>query len=167
MGWPGSAGAVGSRFRLCCGCGHVTLGVGSHVAQDFARSSAHKALVAGDTALYCSLTTLARALAQYLLAASKLPGHLYLPPEREGDTVKFVVMVLEALAWRLVHERIPMSLDLQAGLDCCCLALQLPRLWNVASSPEMVTHTCSLIHCVRCLLEASESPHLASALRFN
>lgn len=60
-----------------------------------------------------------------------------------------------------------MSLDLQAGLDCCCLALQLPRLWNVASSPEMVTHTCSLIHCVRCLLEASESPHLASALRFN
>lgn len=95
VGWPGSAGAVSSRFRLCCGCGHVTLGVGSHVVQDFARSSAHKALVAGDTALYCSLTTLARALAQYLLAASKLPGHLHLPPEREGDIMKFVVMVLE------------------------------------------------------------------------
>ncbi|XP_055988635.1 huntingtin isoform X2 [Sorex fumeus] len=108
----------------------------------------------GDAALYCSLTTLARALAQYLLATSKLPSRLHLPPEKEGDTVKFVVMVLEALAWQLVHEHIPLSLDLQAGLDCCCLALQLPGLWSLVSSPDMVTHACSLIHCVRCLLEA-------------
>uniref|UniRef100_A0A8C0PZF1 Huntingtin n=1 Tax=Canis lupus familiaris TaxID=9615 RepID=A0A8C0PZF1_CANLF len=108
----------------------------------------------GDAVLYRSLTTLARALAQYLLVFSKLPSHLHLPPEKERDTVKFVVMTLEALAWHLIHEQIPLSLDLQAGLDCCCLALQLPSLWSVLSSPEMVTHACSLIHCVRFILEA-------------
>uniref|UniRef100_A0A8C4L8R7 Huntingtin n=1 Tax=Equus asinus asinus TaxID=83772 RepID=A0A8C4L8R7_EQUAS len=104
--------------------------------------------VSGDAVLYRSLTTLARALAQYLLVFSKLPSHLHLPPEKEKDTVKF------ALSWHLMHEQIPLSLDLQAGLDCCCLALQLPGLWSVLSSPEMVTHACSLIHCVRFLLEA-------------
>uniref|UniRef100_A0A8D0TIT0 Huntingtin n=1 Tax=Sus scrofa TaxID=9823 RepID=A0A8D0TIT0_PIG len=108
----------------------------------------------GDAVLYRSLTTLARALAQYLLVLSKLPGPLQLPPEKETDTVRFVVMTLEALAWHLVHEQIPLSLDLQAGLDCCCLALQLPGLWSALSSPEMVTHACSLILCVRFILEA-------------
>ncbi|XP_036083329.1 huntingtin isoform X3 [Rousettus aegyptiacus] len=108
----------------------------------------------GDAAWYCKLTTLARALAQYLLVFPKLPGHLRLPPEKERDTVKFVVTTLEALSWRVIHERVPLSLDLQAGLDCCCLALQLPGLWSALSSPEMVTHACSLIHCVRFILEA-------------
>uniref|UniRef100_A0A8C3YS16 Huntingtin n=1 Tax=Catagonus wagneri TaxID=51154 RepID=A0A8C3YS16_9CETA len=108
----------------------------------------------GDAVLYRSLTTLARALAQYLLVLCKLPSHLQLPPEKERDTVRFVVMTLEALSWHLVHEQIPLSLDLQAGLDCCCLALQLPSLWSALSSPEMVTHACSLIHCVRFILEA-------------
>ncbi|XP_072803026.1 huntingtin isoform X3 [Vicugna pacos] len=108
----------------------------------------------GDATLYRSLTTLARALAQFLLLFPKLPGHLHLPPEKERDTVKFVVVTVEALSWHLVHERIPLSLDLQAGLDCCCLALQLPGLWSALSSPEMVTHACSLIHCVRFILEA-------------
>ncbi|XP_054544203.1 huntingtin isoform X3 [Talpa occidentalis] len=108
----------------------------------------------GDAVLYRSLTTLARALAQYLLALSKVPGYLHLPPDKEKDTVQFVVMTLEALAWRLVHEQIPLSLDLQAGLDCCCLALQLPGLWSTLSSPALVTQACSLIHCVRFLLEA-------------
>ncbi|XP_007456954.1 PREDICTED: huntingtin [Lipotes vexillifer] len=108
----------------------------------------------GDAVLYRTLTTLARALAQYLLVFSRLPGHLRLPPEKERDTVNFVVMTLEALSWHLIHEQIPLSLDLQAGLDCCCLALQLPGLWGLLSSAEMVTHACSLIHCVRFILEA-------------
>lgn len=108
----------------------------------------------GDATSYQSLTTLARALAQYLVVLSKVPAPLHLPPEKEGDTVKFVVMTLEALSWHLIHEQIPLSLDLQAGLDCCCLALQVPCLWGVLSSPEYVTHTCSLIHCVRFILEA-------------
>ncbi|EPQ20418.1 Huntingtin [Myotis brandtii] len=114
----------------------------------------HPASVSGDAGVYRSLTTLARALAQYLLLLPKLPGHLHLPPEKERDTVKFVVMTLEALAWHLIHEQIPLSVDLQAGLDCCCLALQLPGLRRLLASPEMVTRTCSLVHCVRLLLEA-------------
>lgn len=57
----------------------------------------------------------------------------------------------------MIHERVPLSLDLQAGLDCCCLALQLPGLWSTLAGPDMVTHACSLIHCVRFILEASES----------
>ncbi|XP_040093581.1 huntingtin [Oryx dammah] len=108
----------------------------------------------GDAALYRTLTTLARALAQYLLVFSKLPSHLQLPPEKERDTVKFVVMTLEALSWHLIHAQVPLSLDLQAGLDCCCLALQLPSLWSLLAAPNMVTHACSLIHCVRFILEA-------------
>lgn len=51
--------------------------------------------LSGDAVLYRSLTTLARALAQYLLVLSKLPGPLQLPPEKETDTVRFVVMTLE------------------------------------------------------------------------
>lgn len=62
----------------------------------------------------------------------------------------------QALAWHLIHEQIPLSVDLQAGLDCCCLALQLPGLRRLLASPEMVTRACSLIHCVRLILEASE-----------
>ncbi|XP_075848995.1 huntingtin isoform X5 [Microcebus murinus] len=108
----------------------------------------------GDATWYQTLTTLARALAQYLMVVSKLPSHLHLPSEKERDTVKFVVMTLEALSWHLIHEQIPLSLDLQAGLDCCCLALQLPSLWSVVSSTEFVTHACSLIHCVHFILEA-------------
>uniref|UniRef100_A0A4W2FFD3 Huntingtin n=1 Tax=Bos indicus x Bos taurus TaxID=30522 RepID=A0A4W2FFD3_BOBOX len=108
----------------------------------------------GDAALYRTLTTLAQALAQYLLVFSKLPSHLHLPPEKERDTVKFMVMTVEALSWHLIHSRVPLSLDLQAGLDCCCLALQLPGLWSLLAAPDMVTHACSLIHCVRFILEA-------------
>uniref|UniRef100_A0A8C6R2D9 Huntingtin n=1 Tax=Nannospalax galili TaxID=1026970 RepID=A0A8C6R2D9_NANGA len=108
----------------------------------------------GDATAYQSLTTLARALAQYLVVVSKVPDHLHVPPEKEIDAVKFVVMILEALSWHLIHEQIPLSLDLQAGLNCCCLALQVPGLWGVLSSPEYVTHACSLIHCVRFILEA-------------
>lgn len=60
--------------------------------------SSTKASVSGDAGVYRSLTTLARALAQYLLLLPKLPGHLHLPPEKERDTVKFVVMTLEVRA---------------------------------------------------------------------
>nr|XP_023405447.1 huntingtin isoform X4 [Loxodonta africana] len=107
----------------------------------------------GDTTLYQAMTTLARALAQYLMVLSTLPSHLHLPRDKEQDAVKFVVMTLEALSWHLIHEQMPLSLDLQAGLDCCCLALRLPGLWLVVSSPEFVSHACSLIHCVRFILE--------------
>lgn len=32
------------------------------------------------------------------MVLSKVPAHLHLPPEKEGDTVKFVVMTVEVRA---------------------------------------------------------------------
>lgn len=74
-----------------------------------------------------------------------------------GPGPSFTQPAPQALSWHLTHARVPLSLDLQAGLDCCCLALQLPGLWSLLAAPNMVTHACSLIHCVRFILEASES----------
>lgn len=93
---------------------HQILGGGGRRLPVFQRSEALlKALapmgpsVSGDAVLYRTLTTLARALAQYLLVFSRLPSHLHLPPEKERDTVKFVVMTLEVRGslgtWRSVQ----------------------------------------------------------------
>uniref|UniRef100_A0A8C5IJC5 Huntingtin n=1 Tax=Junco hyemalis TaxID=40217 RepID=A0A8C5IJC5_JUNHY len=108
----------------------------------------------GDEVMYQSMMTLCRALAQYLLLLSKLPAGLRVPPDKEGDILKFVVMSVEALSWHLAHDQIPLSVDLQAGLDCCCLTLQQPGLWNLLSSAAHVTYACSLINCIRFIIEA-------------
>ncbi|XP_041258434.1 huntingtin isoform X3 [Onychostruthus taczanowskii] len=79
---------------------------------------------------------------------------LRVPPDKEGDILKFVVMSIEALSWHLAHDQIPLSVDLQAGLDCCCLTLQQPTLWNLLSSAAHVTYACSLINCIRFIIEA-------------
>lgn len=79
----GAAGAVALKRKAWTG-----------VTETWVPSST-EASVPGDAEVYRSLTTLARALAQYLLVFPKLPGHLHLPPEKERDTVKFVVMTLE------------------------------------------------------------------------
>ncbi|NWU79596.1 HD protein, partial [Onychorhynchus coronatus] len=108
----------------------------------------------GDEVMYQSMMTLCRALAQYLLLLSKLPVGLRVPPDKEDDILKFVVMSIEALSWHLMHDQIPLSVDLQAGLDCCCLTLQQPSLWNLLSSAAHVTYACSLINCIRFIIEA-------------
>ncbi|XP_027542523.1 huntingtin isoform X2 [Neopelma chrysocephalum] len=108
----------------------------------------------GDEVMYQSMMTLGRALAQYLLLLSKLPVSLRVPPDKEDDILKFVVMSIEALSWHLMHDQIPLSVDLQAGLDCCCLTLQQPSLWNLLSSAAHVTYACSLINCIRFIIEA-------------
>ncbi|NWS21733.1 HD protein, partial [Pachyramphus minor] len=108
----------------------------------------------GDEVMYQSMMTLCRALAQYLLLLSKLPVGLRVPPDKEDDILKFVVMSVEALSWHLMHDQIPLSVDLQAGLDCCCLTLQQPSLWNLLSSAAYVTYACSLINCIRFIIEA-------------
>lgn len=56
-----------------------------------------------------------------------------------------------------MHDQIPLSVDLQAALDCCCLTLQQPSLWNLLASAANVTHACSLINCIRFIIEAGES----------
>ncbi|NXK98493.1 HD protein, partial [Formicarius rufipectus] len=108
----------------------------------------------GDEGMYQSMMTLCRALAQYLLLLSKLPVGLRVPPDKEDDILKFVVMSIEALSWHLMHDQIPLSVDLQAGLDCCCLTLQQCSLWNLLSSAAHVTYACSLINCIRFIIEA-------------
>uniref|UniRef100_A0A8C0ZK08 Huntingtin n=1 Tax=Cyanistes caeruleus TaxID=156563 RepID=A0A8C0ZK08_CYACU len=108
----------------------------------------------GDEVMYQSVMTLCRALAQYLLLLSKLPAGLRVPPDKEDDILKFVVMSVEALSWHLVHDQIPLSVDLQAALDCCCLTLQQPNLWSLLSSAAHVTYACSLINCIRFIIEA-------------
>ncbi|NXD10189.1 HD protein, partial [Nothocercus nigrocapillus] len=108
----------------------------------------------GDEVVYQSVMTLCRALAQYLLLLPKLPAALHVPPDKERDILKFVVTSVEAISWYLKNDRIPLSLDLQAALDCCCLMLQQTNLWNLLASAVNVTYACSLINCIRFIIEA-------------
>ncbi|XP_061440675.1 huntingtin [Rhineura floridana] len=108
----------------------------------------------GDTGLYQSTMVLSRALSQYLVLLSKLPTSLHIPPDKENDIVKFVVMLLEIVSWQLTHKNIPLSIDLQAVLDCCCLTLQQSNLWNLLASAVHMTHACSVINCIRFIIEA-------------
>ncbi|XP_053560168.1 huntingtin [Bombina bombina] len=110
--------------------------------------------VFGDATVYRSLVTLCRAISQYLLALHKLPPGFHIQRNKEEDFVKFVVLSVEAVTWHFVHDQIPLSVDLQAVLDCCCLALQQPNLWNLLASAEFVTQACSLITCIRFIIEA-------------
>uniref|UniRef100_A0A8C9W2J2 Huntingtin n=1 Tax=Scleropages formosus TaxID=113540 RepID=A0A8C9W2J2_SCLFO len=93
---------------------------------------------------------LCRALSQYLLALPKLPAAQQIPRDQEALIVRFTVMVL----WRLLQDRVPLSIDLQAALSCCCLALQQQAIWTLLASVPYASHACSLIHCTRLLIEA-------------
>ncbi|XP_068132416.1 huntingtin isoform X2 [Hyperolius riggenbachi] len=108
----------------------------------------------GDAEVYSSLVTLCRALAQYLLSLSKIPQSFHLQKANEVDVVKFVVMSVEAVSWHFVQEQIPLSVDLQAVLECCCLTLQHVGLYSLLASIEYKTQACSLITCIRFIIEA-------------
>ncbi|XP_053314203.1 huntingtin [Spea bombifrons] len=110
--------------------------------------------VFGDPAVYSSTMTLCRALSQYLLSLPKIPPALHIQREKEADILTFMVFSVEAVSWHFIHEQIPLSVDLQAVLDCCCLTLQQPALWSLLASDEFVTQACSLITCVRFIIEA-------------
>ncbi|KAG8536159.1 hypothetical protein GDO81_027006 [Engystomops pustulosus] len=111
----------------------------------------------GDADVYHSLVTLCRALAQFLLSLPKIPPSFHINQDKEADILKFVVMSVEAVSWHLVHEQVPLSVDLQAVLDCCCLTLQQPTLWTLLASAEYMTHACSLISCTRFIIEAGKA----------
>ncbi|MGH0149362.1 UNVERIFIED_CONTAM: hypothetical protein FKN15_015158 [Acipenser sinensis] len=110
--------------------------------------------VYGEVGLYQTIVSLCRALTQYLLSISKLPAALHLPNDKEVDTTKFVVLALETLSWRLINGQVPLSIDLQTILDCCCLALQHPAIWSLLASAAYVTHACSFVNCIKFLIEA-------------
>uniref|UniRef100_UPI00398E67BC huntingtin isoform X2 n=1 Tax=Pristiophorus japonicus TaxID=55135 RepID=UPI00398E67BC len=108
----------------------------------------------GDTLFYHSVISLCNAVAQYLLSLPKLPTSLQIPADNEADIAKFMVLSLEALCWQLMHDQVPLSLDLQAALDCCCLVLQQPGVWNLLASAAYVTQACSVINCIQFIIEA-------------
>uniref|UniRef100_A0A4W3JTK9 Huntingtin n=1 Tax=Callorhinchus milii TaxID=7868 RepID=A0A4W3JTK9_CALMI len=108
----------------------------------------------GDVLFYQTVLRLCSAVAQYLLSLPKLPAALQIPTDKEADIAKFVVLSLEAVSWQLMHDQVPLSLDLQATLDCCCLALQQPAIWNLLASAAYVTQACSVINCIRFIIEA-------------
>uniref|UniRef100_A0A3P8PXR4 Huntingtin n=1 Tax=Astatotilapia calliptera TaxID=8154 RepID=A0A3P8PXR4_ASTCA len=91
--------------------------------------------------------SLCRALSQYLLSVSQLPSSLHIPSDKEHLITTFTL-------WRLLQDRLPLSVDLQWALSCLCLALQQPCVWNKLSTPEYTTHTCSLIYCLRLIIVA-------------
>lgn len=47
-----------------------------------------------------------------------------------------------------------LSVDIQAALSCCCLTLQQPGLWAHLATASHSSQACSLIRCVRLLIEA-------------
>lgn len=54
--------------------------------------------------MFQSVMTLCRALAQYLLLLSKLPAGLRVPPDKEDDILKFIVMSVEVRNWSIIKD---------------------------------------------------------------
>ncbi|KAF3843929.1 hypothetical protein F7725_015977 [Dissostichus mawsoni] len=71
-----------------------------------------------------------------------LSKHTFLPS-------LYVPVSAQVVAWRLLQNQLPLSVDLQWALSCLCLALQQPCVWNKLSTAEYATHTCSLIYFLR------------------
>ncbi|KAJ8336106.1 hypothetical protein SKAU_G00394490 [Synaphobranchus kaupii] len=110
--------------------------------------------VHGEPGVYQTVVSLCRALSQYLLALPTLPSFLQIPRDKEVVITRFTTLALEAVSWCVLQNQALLSLDLQAVLCCCCLALQQTPIWNLLSSVPYTSRTCSLIQCVRLLVYA-------------
>ncbi|KAJ8272123.1 hypothetical protein COCON_G00109820 [Conger conger] len=108
----------------------------------------------GDAGVYQTVVSLCRALSRYLLALPTLPSSLQIPREKEALITRFTTLALEAVTWCVLQDQAFLSLDLQAVLCCCCLALQQTCIWNLLSAVAYASRTCSLIQCVRLLVYA-------------
>uniref|UniRef100_UPI003AAF8E8F huntingtin isoform X1 n=1 Tax=Centroberyx gerrardi TaxID=166262 RepID=UPI003AAF8E8F len=108
----------------------------------------------GEPGFYPRVLSLCRALSQYLLSLGQLPSSLHIPSDKEHLITMFTCTAAEVVVWRLLQDSLPLSVDLQWALACLCLALQQPCVWNMLSTPEYTTHTCSLIHCLRLIIIA-------------
>uniref|UniRef100_A0A3Q3BRW4 Huntingtin n=1 Tax=Kryptolebias marmoratus TaxID=37003 RepID=A0A3Q3BRW4_KRYMA len=108
--------------------------------------------VYGEPGFYPKVLALCRVLSQYLLNVSQLPPSLHIPPDKEHLITTFTCTAV--VAWRLLQDQLPLSVDLQWALSCLCLALQQPCVWNKLSTPEYSTYTCSLIYCLRLIISA-------------
>uniref|UniRef100_A0AAQ4QRU2 Huntingtin n=1 Tax=Gasterosteus aculeatus aculeatus TaxID=481459 RepID=A0AAQ4QRU2_GASAC len=110
------------------------------------------AAVYDEPGFYPGVLSLCRALSQYLLSVSQLPSSLHIPFDKEHLITTFTCTAV--VAWRLLQNQLPLSVDLQWALSCLCLALQQPCVWNKLSTPEYATHTCSLIYCLHLIIVA-------------
>ncbi|KAG7461857.1 hypothetical protein MATL_G00195620 [Megalops atlanticus] len=110
--------------------------------------------VYGEPGFYQTVLNLSKALSQYLLALPKLPSALQIPSHMEAVITRFTGLALEMVSWQLLQDQVPLSTDLQAALSYCCLALQQPVVWNLLASAAYVSQACSIIHCVRLLVQA-------------
>uniref|UniRef100_A0A8C9ZM16 Huntingtin n=1 Tax=Sander lucioperca TaxID=283035 RepID=A0A8C9ZM16_SANLU len=105
-----------------------------------------------EPSFYPRVLSLCRALSQYLLSVSQLPPSLHIPSDKEHLITTFTCTAV--VAWHLLQNQLPLSVDLQWALSCLCLALQQPCVWNKLSTLEYTTHTCSLIYCLRLIIVA-------------
>ncbi|XP_030206419.1 huntingtin isoform X4 [Gadus morhua] len=110
--------------------------------------------VYGEPGFFPRVLSLCRALSQYLLSVSRLPASLHIPVDKEHLITVFTVTATELMAWRLLQDALPISVDLQWGLAALCLALQQPCVWSRLASPEYTSHTCSLVRCLRLIITA-------------
>ncbi|XP_030287359.1 huntingtin isoform X7 [Sparus aurata] len=110
--------------------------------------------VYGEPSFYPRVLSLCRALSQYLLIVSQLPSSLHIPSDKEHLITTFTCTAAEVVVWCLLQDRLPLSVDLQWALSCLCLSLQQPCVWNKLSTHEYITHTCSLICCLRLIIVA-------------
>ncbi|XP_046900324.1 huntingtin isoform X3 [Hypomesus transpacificus] len=110
--------------------------------------------VYGEAGFYPRVLSLCRALSQYLLCVSQLPSSFHIPSDKEHLITSFTCLVTEVVAWRVLQDQVPLSVDLQGALSCLCLALQQPCIWSLLASAAYTTHTCSLVHCLRLLITA-------------
>uniref|UniRef100_A0A3Q3WBD7 Uncharacterized protein n=1 Tax=Mola mola TaxID=94237 RepID=A0A3Q3WBD7_MOLML len=106
--------------------------------------------------VYGEVLSLCRALSQYLLSVSQLPSSLRIPSDKEHLITTFTCTATEVVVWHLLHDHLPLSVDLQWALSCLCLALQQPCVWNKLSNPEYNTHTCSLIYCLHLIIVSGD-----------
>ncbi|KAJ8383153.1 hypothetical protein SKAU_G00039310 [Synaphobranchus kaupii] len=110
--------------------------------------------VYGEPGFYQTVLSLCRALCQYLQSLPKLPATLHIHTDNEALISSFTRLALELVSWWVLQDRVPLSLDLQTALSCCCLALQQPGIWNLLASAACVSQACSIIRCVRLLIQA-------------
>ncbi|XP_072534605.1 huntingtin isoform X5 [Salminus brasiliensis] len=108
--------------------------------------------VYGEPGFYQTVLGVCGALSQYLLALPKLPSALQIPPAAEHLITSFSTLAIELVAWRLLQDRLPLSVDVQISVSCLCLALQQPAVWTHFASRAYLTHTCSIIHCIQLLI---------------
>ncbi|XP_068584979.1 huntingtin isoform X2 [Cebidichthys violaceus] len=112
------------------------------------------AAVYDEPGFYPRVLSLCRALSQYLLSVSQLPSSLHISSDKEHLITTFTCTAAEVVAWHLLQNQLPLSVDLQWALSCLCLALQQPCVWNKLSTSEYATHTCSLIYCLHLIIVA-------------